>query len=278
MKVRDVMTRPPLTIDESNDVSLGLQIMAWGDVRHLPVLREGTLAGVVSERDLLANKQGNPRIGEVMTSPAQVAHPDDDIGDAARRMVSARLGCLPVVDHNELIGIVTVTDVVAAQEGLEPKQMLQIPLRAAMTRAPLTVSEGDFLLDAIRRMAERQVRHAPVVDGDRHVVGMLSDRDIRLALGASLLTVPDGVAPPRVQLFKVREAMSREPIVARESALLGEAAAAFLHKNVGALPVVDDQERIVGILSYIDVLRALALESGAERSPEPANRSPGQLH
>jgi CBS domain-containing protein len=46
MKVRDLMTRPPLTIDEHDDVALGLQIMAWGDVRHLPVLRDGALAGV----------------------------------------------------------------------------------------------------------------------------------------------------------------------------------------------------------------------------------------
>ena len=134
-----------------------------------------------------------------------------------------------------------------------------------MTAAPLTVSESDFLLDAVRLMADRQVRHAPVVDSDRHVTGMLSDRDIRLALGATLLTVPDGAAPPRVQLLKVGEVMSRGPIVAHQALPLGEAATAFLHKNVGALPVVDDDERIVGMLSYVDVLRAL-LEAGASSS------------
>ena len=87
-------------------------------MRHLPVLRDGALAGVVSESDLLANKQGNPPIREVMTSPAQVADPDQEIAEAARQMVGGRLGCLPVVEHNELLGIITVTDIVAAQAGV----------------------------------------------------------------------------------------------------------------------------------------------------------------
>lgn len=268
MKVRDLMTSPPLTIDENNDVALGLQIMAWGDVRHLPVLREGAVAGVVSERDLLANKQGNPRIGQVMTSPAQVAHPDDSVPEAARRMVGARLGCLPVVEHNELIGIVTVTDLVTAAEGgVETGRELRIPARSAMTRVPMTISGNEFLLDAIRRMADRQVRHAPVVDADLHVVGMLSDRDIRLALGATLFSDPDGPAAVRVRFLKVGEVMSRHPIVVHQSLPLGEAAGAFLHKGVGALPVVDDGEKIVGILSYVDVLRAL-LENGKKAAVE----------
>jgi CBS domain-containing protein len=260
MKVRDVMTRPPLTIDADDDVALGLQVLAWGDVRHLPVLRAGLLAGVVSERDLLAHKEGNPRIGEIMTSPAQVAQPDDGLAQAARRMVGGRVGCLPVVDHNELIGIVTVTDVVAAQGGLGRQGSLRVPVRAAMTRAPLTLSPEDLLVDAIRSIAQRQVRQAPVVDRDRRVVGMLGDRDIRVALGAALFS-SDAAEAARIRFLRVREVMSREPIVVHQALPLNHAAAAFLHRNLGALPVVDDEERIVGILSYVDVLRAF-LEQG----------------
>src|SRR5690349_10239073 len=101
MKVRDLMAHPPLTIRETDDVALGLQVMAWGTVRHLPVLRERTLVGVVSERDLLANRERNPLISEVMSSPVHTAAPQDDAADAARRMVQDRLGCLPVLDRGE---------------------------------------------------------------------------------------------------------------------------------------------------------------------------------
>jgi|SRR5689334_13769842 len=118
MKVRDLMTRPPLTIRDTDDVALAIQLMSWGDVRHLPVLRDDRVVGIVSERDILAAGESNPRISEIMSEPIQTAHPDDEVADAARRMVMGRLGCLPVIDHGELIGIVTVTDVVAVQSGL----------------------------------------------------------------------------------------------------------------------------------------------------------------
>jgi acetoin utilization protein AcuB len=182
-------------------------------------------------------------------------------------MVGARLGCLPVVHHNELIGIVTVTDLVAAGQGqMKASQAPGIPVRSAMSRQPFTIQETDFLLDSIRRMADHHVRYAPVVDADRHVVGMLSDRDIRLALGATLFSDPGGPAANRVVFPKVREVMSRDPIVVHQSLPLDRAASAFLHKNVGTLPVFDDGETIVGTLSYVDVLRAL-LESRSGTAP-----------
>ena len=265
MRVHDLMTRPPLTIHDSDDVALGLQVMAWGGIRHLPVLHDERLVGVVSERDLLASRHANPPIGQVMTSPAQVAAPDDDVTDAARRMVDARLGCLPVLDRGRLIGIVTVTDVVAAQAAPVPARDLRVPVSAVMTRDPLTVSPDDLLLEAVRRISDRRVRHAPVVDPERRVIGMLSDRDIRLALGGSLLAEGDGEAAARIRLLKVRDAMSREPALVRASAPLAEAAAAFLHGAFGALPVVDERGHLAGILSYVDVLRALV--EGREGTP-----------
>ncbi len=259
MKVRDLMTRPPITIRDTDDVALALQHMAWGEVRHLPVLREGRLVGVVSERDLLANRFGNPSLAEVMSAPAQVAAPEDDVTEAARRMVEQRLGCLPVVDKSGLVGILTVTDLVAAEAKLiEVERGGRLAVRDAMTRTPLCVGEDELLLDAVSRMADRDVRHAPVLDADGRVVAMLSDRDVRLALGASLLAIPDGAAAPKVRLLRVRDAMTKDPIVAREETPLKEAAAAFLNRHVGALPVVDEGRRITGILSYVDVLRALA--------------------
>ncbi|HET9752344.1 MAG TPA: CBS domain-containing protein, partial [Myxococcales bacterium] len=222
------------------------------------------LVGVVSERDLLANRATNPPVAEVMTAPAQVAGPDDDVAEAARRMVGARLGCLPVVERGKLVGMITVTDLVALHGAPGATQDLQmIPVGALMTREPMTVSPDDFLLDAIVRIGKRQVRHAPVVDAEGRVVGMLSDRDIRLALGASLLSASDAAAGPRLRLLKVREAMSHEPLSVQESASLASAAAAFVHRSIGALPVVDAHGRIAGILSYVDVLRALLAFAGS---------------
>ena len=119
------MARPPLTIRESDDAALAAQLMAWGDVRHLPVLRDEHLVGIVSQRDLLGVGDRNPHISEIMSAPVQTAGPDDEVADAARRMVVGRLGCLPVLDRGQLVGILTVTDIVAVQSGLgHPSSLL----------------------------------------------------------------------------------------------------------------------------------------------------------
>lgn len=274
MQVRELMSRLPVTVRDTDDVMLALQLMAWAEIRHLPVLHDERLVGVVSERDLLANRSSNPPVAEVMTAPAQVAGPDDDVAEAARRMVGARLGCLPVVERGRLVGMITVTDLVALHGAPGATQDLQIPVSALMTREPVTVSPDDFLLDAIVHIGKRQVRHAPVVDAERRVVGMLSDRDIRLALGASLLSGTDAAAGPRLRLLRVREAMSSEPVLVQESASLASAAAAFVHRSIGALPVVDAHGRIAGILSYVDVLRALLAFAGSSAAACPEEDAP----
>jgi CBS-domain-containing membrane protein len=124
-----------------------------------------------------------------------------------------------------------------------------------MTRVPATVASHDSLLDAAARMAERNVRHLPVVDGDRHVVGMLSDRDVRTVLGDSArpLHPLDGVV--RIRSLRVADAMTRDAFVVRDDAPFADVVRVFTDQRVGAVPVVDGAERLVGIISYVDVFR-----------------------
>jgi len=199
-----------------------------------------------------------------MTAPPQVAHPDEDVGDAAARMVRERLGCLPVVVRGDLVGIVTVTDVISARAGLAvPRSIERTTVGEAMTPEPVTVLPDDLFVDAIARMSARNVRHAPVVDADGRVVGMLSDRDARLAVGNSLLAEKDTPLPLRLRLLRVRDVMSRDPIVMREPDSLAQAAECLRFRNVGALPVVDRAGKLTGILSYIDILDQLLGSRGA---------------
>jgi acetoin utilization protein AcuB len=93
-------------------------------VRHIPVVRLGKLVGVVSERDLLraslsnlAHRRDERRafleevdIARVMSSPAVVVSPDATVAEAARTMAERKIGCLPVVEGEELVGLVTETD------------------------------------------------------------------------------------------------------------------------------------------------------------------------
>jgi CBS domain-containing protein len=124
-----------------------------------------------------------------------------------------------------------------------------------MTRAPATTAVDDSLIDAAARMAERNVRHLPVVDGDRHVVGMLSDRDVRMSFGDSSRSLRPSDALVRLHSLHVADVMTRDAFVVRQDAPFAEVVRVFTDQRVGAVPVVDEADRLVGIISYVDVFK-----------------------
>lgn len=138
-----------------------------------------------------------------------------------------------------------------------------------VTRDVRTLPESAPISEVIRLMAAGTFRHVPVLDEFGRLSGIVSDRDIR-----SVLPAPGG-DPRRVESFvkrtRVREIMTRDPICLPHDATLLEALRAILQHRVGALPVLDG-ERVVGILSQVDLLQAFAehLEGSSELHIEEA--------
>ena len=118
MKVREVMTTDNVsTVGESDSLAAAAHRMTWTPCRHLPVVKDREVVGVLSERDLLAwiaegHRLDGPTalVRAAMAKPPLLATPEDDIGEAAARMLSHRVGCLPVVSRGKLIGMVTRGD------------------------------------------------------------------------------------------------------------------------------------------------------------------------
>jgi CBS domain-containing protein len=130
-------------------------------------------------------------------------------------------------------------------------------LRWVMRPAPAVVKQDAELFDAAALMSARDIRHLPVVDHAGKVVGMLSDREVRTAIGnpARFLDAPD--ARERARVMRVGEAMSKDVATIGESASVAAAADRLMTGRMEALPVVDDERRLVGIVSYLDVIQAL---------------------
>jgi acetoin utilization protein AcuB len=127
-------------------------------------------------------------------------------------------------------------------------------VRDRMSKNPAKVRAEDGLKDAIWKMEHGHFRHLPVVDGREKLIGMLSDRDIRLIRPSLAFTTKDEAA---VQLWSisVQQAAVFDPISVRPETPVKEAAELMLRWHVGGLPVVDEQEKVIGMITYTDLLR-----------------------
>jgi CBS domain-containing protein len=124
-RVRDIMATEVVTLRSDDSLQLAKDIMTLGRIRHFPVVEGSRVVGVVSQRDLFLASLGSALkhgqsferayldtipVKDVMKAPARTIAPQAPITDAAREMLEKRIGCLPVVEGERLVGLVTETD------------------------------------------------------------------------------------------------------------------------------------------------------------------------
>ncbi len=114
-KVKDLMTKEPVTIDVSKTVIEAAVLMSQNNVGDLVIMENNMPVGIVTERDLVrrvlaVGKPTNTRLSEVMSTPLRVIDPEAPIKDAARRMINKGIRRLVVIKDNKLVGIITATD------------------------------------------------------------------------------------------------------------------------------------------------------------------------
>jgi CBS domain-containing protein len=127
-------------------------------------------------------------------------------------------------------------------------------VKERMSKNPATVTAEDGLKDAIWKMERGHFRHLPVVDEKDKLIGMLTDRDIRL-IRPSLAFVKKEEANVQLWSIAVQQAAVFDPVRVKPETSLKEAADLMLRWYVGGLPVVDDHEKVVGMITYTDILR-----------------------
>jgi acetoin utilization protein AcuB len=121
-----------------------------------------------------------------------------------------------------------------------------------MTRDVITVPPQEKIIDAFELMQGRGIRHLPVVE-DGELKGLVTDRDIRLALIPSPLSTPEDRMYHLGALERVDEIMATELITVEPTTTIEEAAKLMAQYKIGAVPVVG-QGKLVGILTETDIL------------------------
>lgn len=138
MRVRDVMSGDPITVDPEAPLGTAMAVMRSKEIRHLPVIDDaGQLVGIIADRDLrnagfapaiaehlslraqrrlrgLSGALEDLRVKDMMTWGVETTHPEATIAHAAGVMLEKRLGSLPVLENGKLVGILTQRDMLRA--------------------------------------------------------------------------------------------------------------------------------------------------------------------
>ncbi len=144
-----------------------------------------------------------------------------------------------------------------------------------MTEKVRIVHPDETIADAVEILHTLEVRHLPVVNDDDELVGMLSDRDLRALVApyeADDETAGEVLIHSRMPVSKI---MTGNVVAVDTEADVNEIVERMLEEKVGAIPVVDGEEKVVGIISYVDVLRSWLGERREVGAPAaPAAKKP----
>jgi acetoin utilization protein AcuB len=124
MLVQDIMTKRVVAIDPEMPIADVNKLMEQRNIRHFPILEKSQLVGIVSDRDIRVVGSEHPKaqkgvtlkdsVKKIMKSPVLTAHPLDPIEEAAKVLREHKIGAMPVLNGEELVGIVTGIDFLEA--------------------------------------------------------------------------------------------------------------------------------------------------------------------
>ncbi|MEY8848861.1 CBS domain-containing protein [Psychroserpens sp. XS_ASV72] len=111
-KVHKIMSTQIFTVDENDSIRLIRNVMEWKHIHHIPVINDhNKIVGIISAKDIKGiDKFDDYSAEDLMSKDIKIGHPDMTIDEAETLMNSHAIRCLPIVDHDELVGILTATD------------------------------------------------------------------------------------------------------------------------------------------------------------------------
>ncbi len=121
LKIEDIMIESVVTVEATASVTKAVKLMNDHEIGCLVVTRNGRAVGIITERDLLkrvicgAKSPSKTKVQAIMTKPLISGYPEMDLEEATKLMFDKRIKKLPVVDHGQLRGLITLTDVARFQ-------------------------------------------------------------------------------------------------------------------------------------------------------------------
>ncbi len=135
-----------------------------------------------------------------------------------------------------------------------------------MATKPIVVDENTSIMKATQIMKENNIRRIPVVR-DRRLMGIISDRDIKEAAPSKATSLDVHELYYLLSEIKIKDIMTPDPITLKENDSVEKAAVIMLENRISGMPIVDDNNQVIGIITETDVFKVMVSITGAYRSP-----------
>ena len=302
MKNHKVRHIPVVDVDENDGRTIFVGVLSGRDIgRHL-----SPYVGKLGQEDTDRRGLRDP-LCQVITRQPHIVSPGTCMTGVLGTMVEHRVDMVPVLDDGHLVGLVTSADIrdlfirihrirqLCQQDPASQRRIRLVDLSGKpkcgsvfysafktaedmMTEHPVCLEEGDDLARAIELMQAGRFRHIPIVDKDRKLKGVLSDRNILRHLPGPRRTQPAKDSGFRTGLFDIRtsdpclgtpvsQTMMLDVTPILPSHDIYDAATMMQSTRMDALVVTDEREVVQGILTVTDFMRALlaTYEFGAQQ-------------
>ncbi len=117
MQVKDIMSKNIISVEANEPLSRAAELMQQYDIGILPVMQEGKLAGVITDRDIVTRAVAQKKqpdsctICDCMSKSTICANPEQDVSDAAKTMAAQQIRRVPVVEGGNLCGMLSLGDI-----------------------------------------------------------------------------------------------------------------------------------------------------------------------
>ena len=253
-----------------------LKILKDKRISGVPVLKDNKVVGLITRTNLL-RKPEEEQLALLMARDPQTIAPDANITDAARSFLDNRIRRLPVVEDDKLVGLVTIADVIGSMADLS----ITDPIGQYLNNDVVPVWDETPLPVVARAMELAHVKASPVLDSSLELVGIISDRDIisasviedtvemsDMSAGSDddawtwesmrdTMSIYYSVSRIKVPNVLANDVMVKDMITAASISGVSDCARKMKRSKIDQMPVVNANQKLIGILRDRDLLKAL---------------------
>jgi CBS domain-containing protein len=276
MTVAEFMTTEVVRVEIPGNRDDVLKILKRTGISGVPVLKEGKLVGIITRKDLL-RKSDETQLGLLLTQDPVTIGPDSTIQEAAQLLIENNVRRLPVVEHEELVGLLSVADLVHAIAQMRIKE----EIKDRYVSQTYALWEETPLPLVARIMEISGFEAIPILDSESRLQGIISERDlIRHSSIEDMVEVSDfsngtdddewtwesirdmhtisyGISRIQLPDRPVKSAMITSVISVPLNAEVSECALKMKRGRVDQLPVINGDKKLVGMLFDRELIKAL---------------------